>query len=606
MSNLKGLSFLLYITGDMMIVNKMLTKFIKDRILTYAAGIFVLIIFSIISLRIPKVLGTVTDMLNHGQGTERQIRLQIIYMFSLAVLTFCLRFVWRYFLVGNCRHVESYLRRNLFAHMQTLPVSFYSNQRTGDLIAYAINDINAIRRVFGFGFIAAIEGVLINSVSIYYMAGTIDPMLTVIALCPVPVVIGVTMLLRKTIRRRFEKVQKAFARISERVQENIMGIRVIKAFAQEEPEIERFEKLSRENLKTHMRLVRVSGSLGPVSQICFSVSFLVFIILGSNMVITGKISLGDFIAFNTYMAAIMGPVRNISRIIEVWQRGAASAKRLNDIFSEKSDIPDGNEAPEDCAGYDIKIKDLNFTYPNTLIPVLNKINLHIPSGSTLGIIGKTGSGKTTLANLLLKLYPIEDGHITLNDIDINQLSLEVLRENIGFVPQENFLFSTTIRQNISFYHEGITNEEVEQAARMSGVYDNIIEFPNGFDTVVGERGVTLSGGQRQRVSIARALAKNPSVLILDDSLSAVDTETEAEILQNLKSVMKKRTGIIISHRASTVMHSDRIIYLEDGAIIEEGNHQELMDLKGAYYKLYVSQTERSGNENPGGSDGSGK
>ncbi len=589
-----------------MLVKKMLLRFIRERLLTYTAGILILILFSIVSLRIPKVLGIVTDMLNYGQGTERQIRQQLILMFLLAVLAFCLRFGWRYFLVGNCRHVESYLRRNLFAHMQTLPVSFYSNQRTGDLIAYAINDINAIRRLFGFGFVAAIEGILINSVSIYYMVGTINPRLTLIALSPVPVVILVTMFLRKTIRNRFEKVQKSFAKISERVQENIMGIRVIKAFAREESEIARFEKLSKKNVKTHMQLVRVSGSLGPASQICFSVSFLVFIILGSRMVTTGEISLGDFIAFNTYMAAIMGPVRNISRIIEVWQRSAASVKRLNDIFIEESDIPDGGEVLEDYKGYDIKIKNLNFTYPNTLIPVLKNINLHIPSGSTLGIIGKTGSGKTTLTNLLLKLYPIEDGHISLNDMDINLISLEVLRESIGFVPQENFLFSTTIRQNISFYQEGITNEDVEQAARMSGVYDNILEFPNGFDTVVGERGATLSGGQRQRVAIARALAKNPSVLILDDSLSAVDTETEAEILQNLKSVLKKRTGIIISHRASTVMHSDKIIYLEDGAIIEEGSHQELVDLKGAYYKLYISQTESSGNEKPGGSNDIGK
>lgn len=580
-----------------MIVKKLLLRFIKERSLSYFLGICFLIIFSIVSLRIPKVIGQITDMLNQGQGTERQIRLQIIYMFSLAIIAFCIRFAWRYFLVGNARHVESYVRRKLFAHMQTLPASFYDNHRTGDLIAYAINDISAIRKVFGFAFVAAIEGILINSVSIYYMAGTINPVLTVIALSPAPVVILVTVFLRKTIRNRFENVQKAFAGISERVQENIMGIRVIKSFAQEKPEMEKFNKLSMKNVKTQMNLVKVSGSLDPVTQVCFSFSFLVFIIYGSKMVTTGEISLGDFIAFNTYMASIMGPVRNISRIIEVWQRGAASVKRLNEIFSEESDIPDGGEKPEEKSGYDIKIKNLNFTYPNTLVPVLKNINLSIKPGSTLGIIGKTGSGKTTLANLLLKLYPVGDGHIYLNGIDINSISIEVLRENIGFVPQDNFLFSTTIKQNISFYHAGISDEEVEQAARMSGVYDNIIEFPNGFDTVVGERGVTLSGGQRQRVSIARALAKNPSLLILDDSLSAVDTGTEAEILGNLKSILNKRTGIIISHRVSTVMHSDKIIYLDDGAVIEEGSHQELMDLGGAYYKLYISQTEKSSMDN---------
>jgi ATP-binding cassette subfamily B multidrug efflux pump len=577
--------------GDRMNVKTILTEFIRKRSLSYLAGVLILILTSVISLRIPKVLGNITDMLNSGQATERIVIGQVIFMFALSVLAFLLRFVWRYFLIGNSRHVESYLRRKLFSHLQTLPVSFYNERRTGDLIAYAINDVNAVRRVFAFGFVAAIEGILINSVSIFYMANTIHPVLTLMALSPVPVVIAVTIMLRKTIRRRFEMVQKAFAAISERVQENIMGIRVIKAFAQEKPEMERFNKLSRKNLKTHMRLYRVSGMLGPTTQICFGVSFLLFIIYGSRMVMTQIISLGDFIAFNSYMAAIMRPVINISRIIEVWQRGAASVKRLDEIFTERSDIPEGRRNLDEKANFDIKIKNLTFTYPQADKPVLKNINLFIPSGSTLGIIGKTGSGKTTLASLLLKLFPVDYGRIFINGIDINKLSVEVLRETIGFVPQENFLFSTTIGDNIRFYQEGISNEEIEEAARMSGVYDNILEFPEGFDTVVGERGVTLSGGQRQRVSIARALVKNPSVLIMDDSLSAVDTETEAEILNNLKGILKHRTGIIISHRVSTVMYCDSIIYIDGGVIKEQGSHRELMELNGEYSKLYLSQTE---------------
>lgn len=582
--------------GEFMPVKKILLNFVKERIFSYIAGVCILVVASMVSLRIPKVLGNITDMLNHGQGSIGEIRSRLIWMFSLAVMAFVLRFCWRYFLVGNCRHVESYLRRKLFAHLQTLPVSFYNNHRTGDLIAYAINDINAIRKVFGFGVVAAIEGVLINSFSIYYMTETIDPVLTLMALGPVPVVVFTTIILRKTIRDRFEKVQKAFAAISERVQENIMGIRVIKAFAQEQPEMDSFHELSRKNVKTHMRMVRVSGALGPVTEICFSGSFLVFILIGSRMVVQGEISLGDFIAFNSYMAAIMGPVKNISRIIEIWQRGSASVKRLNEIFTEKSDIPQGEKELTADRSFDIEIKDLTFIYPGTIAPVLKDINLTIPPGSTLGIIGKTGSGKTTLASLLLRLYPIEDGHIFLDGIDINKVSMEVLREKIGFVPQENFLFSTTIEQNIRFYQEGISEEDVENAAKMSGVYDNILEFPDGFNTVVGERGVTLSGGQRQRVSIARALVKNPSVLILDDSLSAVDTETESEILGNIKTILKNRTGILISHRVSTVMHADNIILMEDGAIVEQGNHEELMKLKGAYYRLYMSQTEKSGSQ----------
>lgn len=577
-------------------VRKILLSFIRERILSYIAGILIMVAASVISLRIPKVLGKITDMLNKGQGTVKEVRIQLLIMVGMAAAGFVLRFFWRYFLVGNCRHVESYLRRKLFAHLQTLPVNFYNNHRTGDLIAYAINDINAIRRVFGFGFVALIEGVLINTVSVYYMARTIEPVLTLMALGPVPLVITVTILLRKTIRNRFEKVQKAFAMISEKVQENIMGIRVIKAFAQEFHEMDKFNRLSKQNVKTHIEMVRVSGALGPVTEICFSISFLCFIIYGSRLVAEGMISLGDFIAFNSYMAAIMRPVINISRIVEIWQRGAASAKRLNEIFSEKSDIEDGEE--NELKNFDIEIRNLSFTYPQAQAPVLKDINLKIPSGTTLGIIGKTGSGKTTIANLLLRLYPVPDGRIFINNIDINHISLETLREKIGFVPQDIFLFSTTIKSNIGFYQEGVTDEDIEEAARLSGIYDDIQEFPDGFETVVGERGITLSGGQRQRVTIARALVKNPSILILDDSLSSVDTETEKEILGNIRNLLKHRTGIIISHRVSTVMNADKIIYLEDGRIVEEGSHQELMDLKGAYYRLYISQAEEN-EENAG-------
>lgn len=571
-------------------MKQILLEFIKQRSKGYLAGLAIHFIATLVALRVPKVLGVVTDGLNLKSMTLHQVYMQVLVMLLLVLLAFALKYVWRYFLIGNCRNVESFLRAKLFAHLQTLPVSFYNQNKTGDLIAHAINDIQAIRIVFGFGVVAILEGVLINAVSIFYMAQTIHPFLTLMALGPVPLVILLTILLRKTIRKQYEKVQEAFATISEKVQENMMGIRVVKAFAQEQAEIERLEVHSQARVDTQMKLTGISGLLGPITQVCFGISFLLFFIYGSRMVTQGDITLGDFIAFNTYMATIMAPVMNVSRIIEVWQRGLASMGRLDRIFAEKGHSAGTLADPADLEiKGEVKIQGLTFAYPEDRRSCLKNINLTIPAGSTLGILGMTGSGKTTLANLLLRLFPVEDGRIYIDGVDINKIPVDILRQNIGYVPQENFLFSSTIRQNIEFYQQGITDAEIEQAARLSGVYDNILAFPLGFDTVVGERGVTLSGGQRQRISIARALVKNPAILILDDSLSAVDTKTEAEVLENIRNVLANRTGILISHRVSTVMHADWIVIMERGKILEQGRHEELMALHGRYYALYAAQ-----------------
>lgn len=572
---------------------QILMEFIRERIWQYIAGTVILVFTSIIASIVPKILGIITDSLNKGNVPAEYIYKYILLMILISVAVFILKFIWRYFLIGNCRNVECYLRDRLFKHLQTLPVSFYNNNKTGDLVAYAINDIQAVRMTFGFGFVAILEGVVINSASIFFMAKSINPVLTLMALAPTPVVVFIMTRLRMEIRNRFAKVQEAFAAISDKVQENISGIRVIKAFAQEVEEVENFIRYSQARVDTHMKLTKVSALLGPSAQVCFGVSFLLFIIFGSELVIKGFISLGDYVAFNTYMIAIMGPIMNISRIIEVWQRGIASFKRLDEIFSVSTDIVNRDSAGNinNVTGR-IEIRDLDFAYPGSSKKVLKNINLSLPEGKTLGILGRTGCGKTTLVNLLLRLYRVDDGHIFIDGKDINDIPLEVLRERIGYVPQDNFLFSTTIRDNIEFFRQCYSDYEIEQAAKMSGVYDNIISFPQGFDTMIGERGVTLSGGQKQRISIARAIIKNPSILILDDSLSAVDTRTEEEILNNIKKILENRTGIIISHRVSTVKHADEILFMNKGRIVERGTHEELMNLRGYYYKLYLAQTSQ--------------
>jgi ATP-binding cassette subfamily B protein len=571
---------------------QILVGFIKDHTSSYIAGILILFGTTFLAMLIPKMLGVITDGLN-TKGMSRGIIVQnVLLMLGVVVAVFLLKFIWRYLLIGNCRYLECHLRDHLFQHMQSLPLSFYSNSKTGDLVAYAINDVQAVRLIFGFGSIQTLEGSILAIISIVFMVQTISPLLTVLAFAPIPVAVYIMVKVGKHIRGRFRKVQEAFAAISEKVQENISGIRVIKAFAQEKEEVDNFLKYSQRRVDTQMDLTRVSALLGPCAQICFGISFLLFIVYGSKMVIDQTITLGDYVAFNSYILAIMGPVTNISRIIDVWQRGGASYKRLAAIFDSPSA---SGLSSEDCSVGGMKgsleIRSLNFTYPGSNKKALRNINLKLEQGKTLGIIGKTGSGKTTLVNLLLRLYDVGDGHIFFDGIDINKIPVDMLRECIGCVPQDNFLFSTTIRRNIEFFRSIYSEDELEEAARLSGVYENIASFPDGFDTIIGERGTTLSGGQKQRISIARAIIKNPSLLILDDSLSAVDTKTEEEILGNIRRLLEERTGIIISHRISTVMHADEILFMTGGKIVERGTHEQLMEQKGRYYELYKAQNE---------------
>ena len=577
------------INGGTKMGKNIIADFIKKHKWPYIIGIIFMFSASYIQTLFPKVLGRTIDILKEEGFKFSAVKINLIYILLIAAGTFITTYVWRNLIMGNSRSFECYLREMLYSHMQKLSVEFYNKRKTGDLIAYAINDISAVRIIFGPAAARAINGITVCIISIYSMSKAVDWRLTIMSLLPIPFILIFMIKIGTAVQKKFRRVQENFASISDRVQENIYGIRVIKAYVQEEDEMQKFEKLNNNMMESNLSMVKVSSYLSPIIEICFSISFVLNLIIGGNMVLKGSISLGDFIAFNGYLTMIINPVTSIGKIITVFQRGIASLKRLNEIFDEKPEIKDGEKMINTPIKGEIQIRDLSFSYPNSTDKKLNRINIIIPKGHTLGIVGRTGSGKTTLVSLLLKLYNVDRNKIIIDGVDINDYTLDTLREGFGYVPQEDFLFSASIKDNIRFFKDIYSDEDVESAAKVSCIYDSIQGLPEGFNTMLGERGVNLSGGQKQRISIARAVIKDPAVLILDDSLSAVDTITEEKIINNLRNIRKNKTTIIIAHRLSAVEEADEIIVLDDGKIMERGDNEELLKKRGLYHEIYMEQ-----------------
>lgn len=570
---------------------KTLKEFFISNKWNYLFGIVWLIVIDSVQLIVPQILRTATDLLENRMLTFQGLIKYSLYIILTGLIIAIGRYFWRIYILGTSRRMEYYLRKKLFGHLLTLPPNYYDTHKTGDLMAHATNDINAIRHALGQGIIMFIDSIFLTFLTIIMMVKTTTLKLTIIALFTLPFITIMVRQFGKVIHRRFRLVQEAFSDLTDAAQESFAGIRVIKSFVQEDLVTENFTKVNQNNFEKNLQLVKVSGIFHPLIQFISSISFFIVIIYGGRLVILDIISLGDFIAFNNYLSLLIWPMMAMGWVINLLQRGIASMERINAILEVKPEIIDSSTALElNSLKGKIEFKNVYFKYPLSTDYVLKDINFTIDKGNTLAIVGRTGSGKTTIINLLLRLYETEKGNILLDNINIKDIKIKSIRENISYVPQDNFLFTTTIRENIGFAFDiPIEEERMIESSKLAQVYDNIVDFPKKFDTVLGERGVTLSGGQKQRVSIARALAKDAPILILDDSLSSVDTETEEKILNQLESITNKKTTIIVSHRISTVKDADEIIVLDEGRIIERGDHDTLLKIDGLYRYLYEKQ-----------------
>lgn len=501
-------------------------------------------------------------------------------------------FLTRWVLIGLSRDIEYDLRNDLFRTLERQAPEYFREHRTGDIMARATNDLNAVRMLLGPAIMYSLNTLLFTLGALIFMV-RISPWLTLLAFVPLPAASILVQYFGRRIHERFERIQAMYSEISAQVQENVSAARLVRAFAQEEAEIGAFERANAEYIRRALRLVRLMGMLWPTLEFLLGLSLVVVLLVGGHEVVRHQISVGAFVAFTTYMMMLTWPVIALGWVVNLVQRGTASVRRIQDILVAEPAISDatlpvGGAIEREIRGA-IEFRNLTFSYENSTAPVLKDINLFIPEGSSLAIVGPTGSGKTTLVSMIPRLLEAAPGSLLIDGDSVMDYRLSDLRQAIGFVPQETFLFGETIRENVALGAPDASDEAVLEAARAAHIRDEILQFPKGFQTILGERGITLSGGQKQRTAIARALVRNPRVLILDDALSSVDTYTEEQILQELARVMKDRTTIFISHRVSTVRHADQIAVLVDGRIAELGTHDELVSRNGYYTELHEKQ-----------------
>ena len=565
-------------------------QYIRRHRLQYVLGILTLFFVDYANIFIPKLTGVITDGLTAHSMDWGDVKRNLLYLFLLGLSLAVGRFFWRYFLFGASRSIEKELRNDMFAHLEKMDVEYYNEHKTGDLMTRFTSDLNAIRMAIGPAVISVFDASVMTFMVIFQMMYYVSMKLTLLTLIPMLLILFGEIYYGKIIRPRFTARQEAVSDLTDYVQESFSGIRVIKAFVREKSQRYHFLKENTNTMEKNLSIAKIQCFIIPLLDVVIGLSSLITLIYGGYLALLGDITLGRFVAFNQYINMLVWPMLACGDSVNMFSQGAASIHRVQEIFDSKPEVADTDKTePVDAIKGEITFNHLSFIHRGHSEPTLEDINLHVPAGTTLAIIGRTGNGKSTLVNLLLHLYNTKPGMLLIDGKDINTIPLKTLRENIGYVPQDNFLFSDTLKSNIAFGAEDEDMGAITSATRAACIHENIVQFPDGYETIVGERGVTLSGGQKQRSSIARALMKNAPILILDDALSAVDTDTEEHILHNLKKNRAGKTTILIAHRISTIQNADIIMVLENGTAAEIGNHASLMEQHGIYYDMFEKQ-----------------